>query len=162
MPSLRALSARFSLMPEPGTSRTPIGRASSIWSLRLNGAAFLCRAQSGLKATCGTRRLSAQQAAMRSAPLGEPPCIRTMAGCFSRTWSRAAQIRAWSLYSIPPAKAMRGPGGRRASVATTAALEGDLGLGIGGRLAKQGSRTHSLYQAPEGVTRLGLVGLRQV
>src|SRR3954471_10055826 len=68
MPILRALSARFSLMPEPGNRRTPIGRASSIWSLRLNGAAFLCRAQSGLKATWGTCRWSAQQAAMRSAP----------------------------------------------------------------------------------------------
>ncbi len=39
-------------------------------SLRLKGAAFLCRVQSGLKATCATLRFSAQQAAMRSAPLG--------------------------------------------------------------------------------------------
>src|SRR4029453_1292369 len=70
MPSLRALSARFSLMPEPGNRRTPIGIASSIWSLRLNGAAFLCRAQSGLNATWGTCRLSAQQGGDALSPLG--------------------------------------------------------------------------------------------
>jgi hypothetical protein len=40
--------------------------------LRRNGAALAWRVQSGLKAICGTLRLSAQQAAMRSAPLGLP------------------------------------------------------------------------------------------
>lgn len=40
MPSLRALSARFSWMPEPGNTMTPIGNISRIWSLRLKGAAF--------------------------------------------------------------------------------------------------------------------------
>ncbi len=35
---------------------TPIGRRSSIWSLRLNGAALAWRAQSGLKTICGTLR----------------------------------------------------------------------------------------------------------
>ena len=39
MPSFLALSARFAEMPEPGNTMTPIGRTSSIWSLRLNGAA---------------------------------------------------------------------------------------------------------------------------
>ena len=57
-------------MPEPGKTMTPIGRTSSIWSLRLKGAALACLVQSGLKAICGTLRLSAQQAAMRSAPFG--------------------------------------------------------------------------------------------
>ena len=57
-------------MPEPGNTINPIGRTSRIRSLRLNGAALACRFQSGLKTTCVTLRLSAQQAAMRSAPLG--------------------------------------------------------------------------------------------
>jgi len=48
MPSLFALSARLSLIPEPGNTTTPIGSTSSSWSLRLNGAAFLCRVNSGL------------------------------------------------------------------------------------------------------------------
>src|SRR3546814_4316700 len=48
--------------------------ASISRSLRLNGAAFLWRFQSGRKATCGTPRLSAQQAAARSAPVGVAPC----------------------------------------------------------------------------------------
>ena len=43
MPSLRALSARFAEMPEPGKAITPIGMVSSIRSLRLNGAALLAR-----------------------------------------------------------------------------------------------------------------------
>ena len=38
-------------MPDPGKTMTPIGSASSMASLRLNGAAFLWRLQSGLKAT---------------------------------------------------------------------------------------------------------------
>ena len=29
-------------MPEPGKTMTPIGSTSSIWSLRLNGAALAC------------------------------------------------------------------------------------------------------------------------
>ena len=40
MPIALALSARLSVTPEPGNTTTPIGRASSSWSLRLNGAAF--------------------------------------------------------------------------------------------------------------------------
>ena len=36
---------------------TPIGRTSSIASLRLNGAALACFVQSGLKAICVTLRL---------------------------------------------------------------------------------------------------------
>ena len=43
-------------MPEPGATRTLIGSASSIASLRLNGAALACLAQSGLNAICGTLR----------------------------------------------------------------------------------------------------------
>ena len=65
----------------------------------LERAAFLCRAKSGLKATCGTFLASAQQAAMRSAPLGEPPCSSTMPGCLACTRSSAAQMAAWSLHS---------------------------------------------------------------
>ena len=49
-------------MPDPGKTITPIGITSSIRSLRLNGAALLCRAHSGLKAICVTFRVSAQQA----------------------------------------------------------------------------------------------------
>ena len=36
-------------MPEPGKTMTPMGRTSSIWSLRLKGAALRWRFQSGLK-----------------------------------------------------------------------------------------------------------------
>ena len=43
-PMALALSARFSLIPLPGNRITPIGRVSSILSLRLNGAALLWRA----------------------------------------------------------------------------------------------------------------------
>ncbi len=93
IPILRALSARFSTIPEPGKTMTPIGRASSITSFRLNVAAFLCRVQSGLKTTCATLRLSAQRAAIRSAPFGPAPWRRTMSGCFARTLSRVAQKR---------------------------------------------------------------------
>src|ERR1700722_1668538 len=71
MPSMRALSARLAEMPEPGQTMTPIGRISSIRSLRLNGAALPWRVHSGLKTICGALRLSAQQAAMRSAPFGD-------------------------------------------------------------------------------------------
>ena len=53
---------------------------------------------------------------MCSAPFGEPPCRRTMSGYFARTWSRAAQIRPWSLQSDPPGKATRVPAGIRTSV----------------------------------------------
>ena len=47
MPSFLALSARLSWMPVPGNTTTPIGNASSMASLRLNGAALACRVQSG-------------------------------------------------------------------------------------------------------------------
>jgi hypothetical protein len=40
----------------PGKTMTPIGKTSSIWSLRLNGAALACCVQSGLKAIGGTSR----------------------------------------------------------------------------------------------------------
>src|SRR3546814_4750779 len=69
MPNARALSTRLSWMPVPEKTTSPAGIASIIRSLRLNGAAFLWRFQSGRKATCGTRRVSAQQAAARSAPV---------------------------------------------------------------------------------------------
>ena len=65
-------------MPEPGQTMTPIGRISSMRSLRLNGAALPWRDHSGLKTICGVLRLSAQQAAMRSAPFGDPPWSSTM------------------------------------------------------------------------------------
>src|SRR5260221_10646324 len=40
MPIFFALSATLAEMPEPGKTSTPIGRTSSMASLRLNGAAF--------------------------------------------------------------------------------------------------------------------------
>jgi hypothetical protein len=49
MPRRFALSARLSWIPVPGKCMTPIGRSSSMASLRLNGAAFACFVQSGLK-----------------------------------------------------------------------------------------------------------------
>jgi hypothetical protein len=58
MPSFLALSARLSWMPVPGQTMTPIGRASSIASFRLKGAALACFVQSGLRRsvpTCGDR-----------------------------------------------------------------------------------------------------------
>src|SRR5271170_365612 len=83
MPSLRALSARFSEMPEPGKTTRPVGSASSIVSLRLKGAALRWRFQSGLNTTWATLRLSAQHAAIRSAPRGLPPCSSTMSACLA-------------------------------------------------------------------------------
>ena len=52
-------------------------------SLRLNGAALACLVQSGLKAIWATLRLLAHFEAISSAPLGEPPCSRTMSGCLA-------------------------------------------------------------------------------
>src|SRR3954466_13029063 len=113
MPSFFALSARLPLTPLPGNTRTPTGIASSIWSLRLKGAAFLCLAQSGLNTTWGTLRLLAHLAAISSAPFGDPPCRSTMPAYFARTLSRAAQIRSTSLHSAPPVNATRVPAGIR-------------------------------------------------
>src|SRR5216684_16815 len=59
MPNRFALSARLSWIPVPGKCMTPIGSSSSMASLRLNGAALACFVQSGLKAICGTLRLTA-------------------------------------------------------------------------------------------------------
>ena len=52
---------------------------------------------------------------MRSAPFGLPPCSSTMSGCWAWTLSSAAQMRGWSLKSMPPVKAMRGPAGTSSS-----------------------------------------------
>lgn len=90
---LLALSARLAEMPEPGKAMSPIGRTASIWSLRLKGAALAWRVQSGLNAICGTLRWSAQRAAMRSAPFGDPPCSSTMSGCWAWTLSSLSQIK---------------------------------------------------------------------
>ena len=51
MPSDRALSTRFSVMPEPGKAITPFGRRLRSSSLRRNGAARPWRSQSGLQTT---------------------------------------------------------------------------------------------------------------
>src|SRR5258705_6777561 len=88
-----ASSARLSWIPVPGKYMTPIGISSSMASLRLNGAALACFVQSGLKAICGTLRLTAHLEAISSAPFGEPPWISTMSGCLARTLSRRSQIR---------------------------------------------------------------------
>ena len=58
MPIALALSAKFSLMPLPGKTMTPIGKVSSSLSLRLNGAALAWRAQSGLNPSQYQRLLS--------------------------------------------------------------------------------------------------------
>src|SRR5215468_10545922 len=81
MPSFLDLSARLAEMPEPGKTMTPIGSTSRSWSLRLKGAALPWRDQLGLNAICRTLRLWAQQAAMRSAPFGDPPWRSTISGC---------------------------------------------------------------------------------
>ena len=72
-------------MPVPGKCITSIGSASSMASLRLNGAALACFVQSGFKAICGTLRLSAHLPAISSAPFGDPPCSSTMLGCLAWT-----------------------------------------------------------------------------
>ncbi len=51
MPSWRARSTRFSVMPEPGKAITPFGSRFSSSSLRRNGAARPWRVQSGLQTT---------------------------------------------------------------------------------------------------------------
>ena len=71
--------------PEPEKAWTPTGSTSSMASLRLKGAALPCFVQSGRKATCGTLRLSAQRAAISSAPFGDPPCSSTMSLCLAWT-----------------------------------------------------------------------------
>ena len=68
IPSSRALSTRFSLMPPPGKATRPVGRSLRSWSLRRNGAARPWAFQSGRNTTWCTAWLSAQRAAMRSAP----------------------------------------------------------------------------------------------
>ena len=67
-------------MPVPGKCMTPIGSSSSMASLRLNGAALACLVQSGLKAICGTLRLTAHLEAISSAPFGEPPWMQDHVG----------------------------------------------------------------------------------
>ena len=74
-------------------------------SLRLNGAALACFVQSGLKAICGTLRLS---------PIGGDPlgALRRAAmqqdhvGMLGVDLVEPAQIRRWSLNSSPPVKAI--------------------------------------------------------
>ena len=51
MPSWRARSTRFSVMPLPGKAMTPLGRRSRSSSLRRNGAARPWRCQSGFTMT---------------------------------------------------------------------------------------------------------------
>ena len=51
MPSSRALSTRFSVMPAPGKATRPVGRSFSIWSLRRKGAARPWAFQSGRNTT---------------------------------------------------------------------------------------------------------------
>ena len=51
MPSSRALSTRFSVIPAPGKATRPVGRSFSIWSLRRNGAARPWAFQSGRNTT---------------------------------------------------------------------------------------------------------------
>jgi hypothetical protein len=65
-------------MPESGKAMTPMGSASSMASLRLKGAPFSWRVQSGLKTICVTLRVSAQRDAIFSAPFSDPPWISTM------------------------------------------------------------------------------------
>ena len=50
----------------------------------------------GLEDDWGTAFTSAHLAAMSSAPLWLPPCMRTMPGWRARALSRTAQMRSWS------------------------------------------------------------------
>ncbi len=79
------LAGEIVLDDRAGEGHGPDGRRSSIWSLRLTGAALACLVQSGMKAICGILRWSAHFAAIGSAPLGEPPCNSSMSGCLART-----------------------------------------------------------------------------
>ncbi len=90
MPRVRALSTRFSVMPEPGKAMTPLGRRLSSSSLRRNGAARPWRSQSGLQTIWWTALRLAQLAAIFSTP--------------------------GSMTSLPPAMATRVPWGRCACV----------------------------------------------
>ncbi len=89
MPRRRALSARLSVMPLPGKTINPAGMTDSISSLRRKGAALACLLQFGLKMIWVTLRASAQQAAMRSAPFGAPPCSSTIFGVLGAGPGRA-------------------------------------------------------------------------
>src|SRR5438552_7967559 len=72
-PSRLALSAMFSVMPQPGKTIRPQGMTESSWSLRRNGAALACRFQSCLKQCsrrCPSREGSGASAGTLSAPAG--------------------------------------------------------------------------------------------
>lgn len=124
-----ALSARLARIAMSGKTTTPIGMQPSIRALRLKGAALARLVQSGLKATCATLRFEAQVAAMRSAPLGDPPCNSIMLGCLAWNLSRRSQISRRSMVS-PPEKATFGPGGISLSVSASflAAMKSRLSI----------------------------------
>jgi hypothetical protein len=92
LPILRALSARFSTISDPGNTITPIGGAASVRLFFLKNPASLCRVQSGLKAIYTTFRFSVYQAAMRSALL-RPAHRAEPIGMLSRTLPRIAQMQ---------------------------------------------------------------------
>lgn len=62
----------------------------SVIALEWRGFGVLCRV--GLKATCGTLRLSAPLGGDQLGPFGDPPCSNTMSACLAYTWSSLAQI----------------------------------------------------------------------
>ena len=92
---------------------TPIGRISSIRSLRLNGAALAWRVQSGLKTICGALRLSAHQAAMQFGALGRSAVEQHHVG-----------VPGEGLVELVPDQAM--------IIELEPAGEGDLGAGVAG------------------------------
>ena len=98
-------------MPVPGKHHDADRQTSSMALLRLNGAALACLAQSGLNATCVTLRLSAQQAAIRSAPDGGTAVQQHHIRMFGRDAVQCRPEASVSLQSLPPVNATLGPVG---------------------------------------------------
>lgn len=79
-------------MPGPGKVMRPSGRASSGWSLRLNGATLRWRIQFGLKTICATlQRQPRFRARQEAEPAARGRCRPDRAG-LSRTPGRGAVL----------------------------------------------------------------------
>lgn len=91
-PSPRTLSARFSVKLQPGNARTPIRSVGRSSSLRYERRRLAVTSPTRRKIISVTLCASAERDATNSAPLDEPPCMRTMAACLARTQSSPSQI----------------------------------------------------------------------
>lgn len=94
---------------DPGSGQTieRLGIVASSGSSRFHGAGFGERVQSGLKTTCGSLRLAAQQS--RCAPLSLG-CRRAAAPCPDASTGRDRMIPAKPTFSLkPPASGSRNP-----------------------------------------------------